>query len=379
MPAQTPGSFIQETGGPHPIQAVTTSTAAFVGTASTGPLNTVSGPIASVTAFESLYGNSGHLALSVRTFFANGGQKLYISRVNSSNAAPGDYARALSLLQPVGDISTVAAPGSSIASATGVASVAPIHAALIKHVSQQPWRFALLDPPPNCSISDVQSLRAKLDSTNAALYYPWINVANPLVPPTRAAASKVPPSGFLAGIFARVDSKQGVFKAPANEPLLTAASLEATLTDTDASALNNAGINTLRAFPGRSILVWGARTISSDSEWKYVNVRRFFNFVEHSIEQGIQWVVFEPNGEDLWARVRDTIRNFLFAQWRTGALLGNKPEDAFFVKCDRTTMTQNDLDNGRLICIIGIAPIKPAEFVIFSIGQWTADAKPPNP
>ncbi|HEU4621376.1 MAG TPA: phage tail sheath C-terminal domain-containing protein, partial [Burkholderiaceae bacterium] len=139
--------------------------------------------------------------------------------------------------------------------------------------------------------------------------------------------------------------------------------------------LNPIGVNCLRALPGRGLRVWGARTISSDPEWKYVNVRRYFNYLEASIDRGTQWAVFEPNGDLLWANVRGTIGDFLFNEWKSGALLGTKPEEAFFVRCDRTTMTQNDLDNGRLICLIGVAVVKPAEFVIFRIGQKTADAK----
>jgi phage tail sheath protein FI len=141
------------------------------------------------------------------------------------------------------------------------------------------------------------------------------------------------------------------------------------------AVLNPEGINALRFFPGRSYRVWGARTMSSDPEWRYVNVRRLFIYLEHSIDKSTQWVVFEPNNERLWASVRQTIEDFLLVTWRSGALMGTKPEEAYFVRCDRTTMTQNDLDNGRLICLIGVAPTYPAEFVIFRIGQWTADAQ----
>ena len=377
--ALTPSTPIEEIkSGSRPIQPVGTSTAAFVGTAPSGPVKAVSDPLTSVAAFEAIYGaSSAPLSLAVRAFFANGGQKLYISRVNST-ATPDDYISALALLSPIDEISTVAAPGAAIASAKGPASVAPIHAALISHI-QTSYRLALLDPPPASSIADVQAIRAKLDSSSAALYYPWLNVANPLAPPTRAAAIKAPPSGFLAGIFSRSDAQHGVSKAPANLPILGAASLETNLTETDAATLNSAGINTLRIFPNRSILVWGARTISSDPDFKYVNVRRYFNYLEHSIQQGTQWAVFEPNGEQLWANIRNTISDFLYNQWKSGALMGTKPEEAFFVKCDRTTMTQSDLDNGRLVCLVGIAPIRPAEFVIIRIGQWTADRKPPAP
>ena len=367
----TPGAPREEISpGPRPIQPV--------GTSPGGPVKVASAPLASVAAFEAIYGaSSAPLSLAVHAFFANGGQKLYISRVNPT-ATPDDYIQALALLEPIDEISTVAAPGASIPAANSPASVAPIHAALISHI-QASYRIALLDPPPASSIADVQAIRAQLDSSSAALYYPWLNVANALAPPTRAAAVKAPPSGFIAGILARSDAQHGVSKAPANLPILGAASLETNLNDADATALNDAGINTLRIFPNRSLLVWGARTVSNDPEWKYINVRRYFNYVEHSIQQGIQWAVFEPNGEQLWANIRNAVSNFLYNEWKSGALMGTKPEEAYFVKCDRTTMTQSDLDNGRLVCLVGVAPIRPAEFVIIRIGQWTADAKPPNP
>jgi phage tail sheath protein FI len=170
---------------------------------------------------------------------------------------------------------------------------------------------------------------------------------------------------------------RGVFKAPANEVIVGATGFERTLTSADSDLLNSQGINCLRSFTGRGNLVWGARTTSSDREWKYVNIRRYFLYLEHSIDQGTRWVVFEPNGDQLWTTVRQTVSNFLYNEWRSGALLGTKPEQAYFVKCDRTTMTQNDLDNGRLICLIGIAPVRPAEFVIFRITQKTADSSAP--
>ena len=164
-------------------------------------------------------------------------------------------------------------------------------------------------------------------------------------------------------------------KAPANEVVRGALRFEPSVNFGQQELLNPIGVNCLRLLNGRGLRVWGARTISSDPEWKYLNVRRYFNYLGASIDRGTQWAVFEPNGELLWANVRGTIGDFLYNEWRNGALLGTKPEEAFFVRCDRTTMTQNDLDNGRLICLIGVAVVKPAEFVIFRIGQKTADAK----
>jgi hypothetical protein len=185
----------------------------------------------------------------------------------------------------------------------------------------------------------------------------------------------LPPSGFVTGIYARNDIERAVYKAPANEVVRGALGFESMLNKAQQEVLNPEGINCFRFFEGRGYRLWGARTISSDPEWKYVNLRRYFAYLEHSIDKHTQWAVFEPNGELLWANVRRTVEDFLLNEWQNGALLGEKPEKAFFVKCDRSTMGQNDLDNGRLVCLIGVAPLRPAEFVIFRIGQWTGDRK----
>jgi phage tail sheath protein FI len=231
--------------------------------------------------------------------------------------------------------------------------------------------IAIIDCAQKQSISDVRKMRAKLDSKYAALYFPWVTVMDPI---TRRTIT-LPPSGFVAGVYARNDITRAVYKAPANEVVNLALGFEMMLSKAQQEVLNPEGINCFRFFEGRGMLVWGARTISSDPEWKYVNLRRYFAYLEHSIDRGTQWAVFEPNGERLWANVRRTIEDFLFNEFQMGALLGDKPEQAYFVKCDRTTMNQNDLDNGRLVCLIGLAAIKPAEFVIFRIGQWTSDRK----
>jgi len=185
----------------------------------------------------------------------------------------------------------------------------------------------------------------------------------------------IPPGGYMAGIYARSDVERGVHKAPANETVRGVVDLQLPIGKGEQDVLNPRGVNCIRAFPGRGIRVWGARTLSSDPSWKYINVRRLFLYLEESIDEGTQWVVFEPNSEILWARVIQTISNFLKGAWKSGALMGLTPEEAFFVKCDRTTMTQDDINNGRLIVLIGVAPVKPAEFVIFRIAQWTNNAE----
>jgi uncharacterized protein len=278
----------------------------------------------------------------------------------------------LVVFEDIDDISIVAAPGATFGykADNGVKANA-IMGALITHASRMRYRIAVLDAGDDLSISEVRDMRAKLDSSYAALYYPWIRILDPVT----NTEMNVPPSGFVAGIYARNDINRAVYKAPANEVVNGAIGFEKLLNKAQQEVLNPEGINCFRFFEGRGFRLWGARTISSDPEWKYVNLRRYFAYLEHSIDKSTQWAVFEPNGELLWGNVRRTIEDFLLNEWQNGALLGDKPEKAYFVKCDRSTMTQNDLDNGRLVCLIGVAPLRPAEFVIFRIGQWTADRK----
>ena len=249
---------------------------------------------------------------------------------------------------------------------------------LITHADRLKYRIAVVDAPRASSLTEVRAFRGKFDSNRAAMYHPWIEVFDPLQRPAQGAPPRrilLPPSGFVTGIYARNDVTRGVFKAPANEVVQGLTRFEANINTARNDVLNPEGINALRFFPGRGNRVWGARTMSSDPEWQYVNVRRLFLFIEHSIDLAMQYAVFEPNNERLWASIRQSVEDFLYVQWLSGALLGSKPDEAFFVRCDRTTMTQNDLDNGRLVCLIGVAPTKPAEFVIFRIGQFTADAR----
>jgi phage tail sheath protein FI len=233
-------------------------------------------------------------------------------------------------------------------------------------------RFAVLDSQATADLDEIKKQRNMFDSSYASLYYPWLHAFDPLA----KQYTNVPPSGYMCGVFARTDVERGVHKAPANEKINGVVNTERLngkfriVNKGTQEILNPLGVNCTRSFPGRGIRVWGARTISSNTLWKYINVRRLFLFLEESIENGTQWVVFEPNDEKLWARVKQTIGQFLTKVWKDGALMGSTPEEAFFVKCDRTTMTQSDIDNGRLIVMIGVAPVKPAEFVIFRIAQW---------
>jgi hypothetical protein len=244
-----------------------------------------------------------------------------------------------------------------------------VQAGLIGFCENKKSCFAILDAPIDLKKpNDVANFRDMYDSTYAAMYHPWLQMYD-------AGAKRsdfFPPSGAMAGIFARSDNERGVHKAPANEVVRGCTGLSCNYNTGEQDILNPIGVNLLRAFTGRGIRVWGARTISSNGLWKYLNVRRLFIYVEESIRANTNWVVFEPNSEVLWGRVKRTIETFLATCWRDGALAGTSPDQAFYVECGPTTMTQDDIDNGRLICEIGIAPVKPAEFVIFRITQKTA-------
>lgn len=244
--------------------------------------------------------------------------------------------------------------------------------AVVAHCERMRFRFAVLDSDyTTLNVNAVDPRTTVVESQYAAFYYPWIQVSDP----QSGALKYVPPGGYTLGIYARTDVERGVFKAPANETVRGAVKLRVDINDQAQETLNPRGVNAIRSFPGRGIRVWGARTLSSNGLWKYVSVRRLFIFLERSIYEGTQWVVFEPNDDRLWARVSDTLRLFLRNQWRNGALFGRTEKEAFFITCDRTTMTQDDILNGRLICEIGIAPVRPAEFVVFRIFQHTAESQ----
>ncbi len=268
--------------------------------------------------------------------------------------------QALLALNDIDEVAVLYAPDAS--------KIEGLPGALIDACTHLKDRFAVIDAPRG--VSDISnaalSPRDSIETMYAAYYYPWIKVYNPLT----KLYKTVPPGGHVAGIYARSDIQRGVHKAPANEKVRGVKDLEFNIGKGEQDILNPRGVNCIRAFSGRGIRVWGARTLSSNSLWKYINVRRLFIMLEESIEKGTQWVVFEPNDQKLWARVKQTVTQFLTGVWRTGALMGNTTEEAFFVKCDGSTMTQDDIDNGRLIVIVGVAPVKPAEFVIFRIAQW---------
>jgi hypothetical protein len=280
------------------------------------------------------------------------------------DGGPGNRTGLQSMID-IENVSLIAAPG--ITDQT-------VQQAMVDHCELMRYRVALLDPEPIASgaptyLNDIQEQRSRFDTKYAALYCPRVVVTDPLT----KTDIPVPPSGHVAGICARVDEERGVHKAPANEVIRGIVDIELVLNKGEQDILNPypSNINVIRDFrhQGRAIRVWGARAITSETAWKYLNVRRLFNFVEASLDRGTQPYIFEPNDEHLWARVRQAISNFLGTVWRDGALFGSKEEEAFFVRCDRTTMTEDDIDNGRLIIIVGLAAVKPTEFLIIRIGQ----------
>jgi len=270
------------------------------------------------------------------------------------------------------DISIVAAPGSTAQNASlnpadlDIADKLTIAGLLIAHCESMRYRVAVLDSINGQDLTDISDYRGQLDSEYAAIYYPWVTVLDPVT----ETEVNLPPSGFVAGLYVTNDIVTGVHKAPANMVVQLALGFEVTLNKSQQDLLNPLGIDCFRFFEGRGYRLWGARTISSESQWQYVNIRRYFCYLEHSIDVGTQWVVFEPNSEALWARVVTSVSQFLLTEFKAGRLMGTKPVEAYFVRCDRSTMTQDDIDQGRLICVIGVAPVYPAEFVIFRIGQW---------
>ena len=279
-----------------------------------------------------------------------------------------DERSGVSGLEAVDEITMVCMPDLLTAYQRGAIdldTVQSVQTAMIAHCELMGDRIAILDPPPGLNAQQIKEWRvdkAGYDSKFAALYWPWVSTGG---------GQYLPPSGFIAGIWGRNDDTRGVHKAPANEIVRGAIKLETQITRKEHDLLNPVGINCIRAFPGRGIRVWGARTLSSDPAWRYINIRRLFNYLEESILNSTNWAVFEPNDQALWAKLRRTISAFLVNEWRKGALFGLTPDEAFYVKCDDETNPTEGIDAGEVVCEIGVAPVKPAEFVIFRLSQYS--------
>lgn len=395
----TPDVYVEEVpAGPRPIQAVGTRTAGFVGQAPRGDVrvgeaHAINNWMQFIREYVGEDSTGTALSSAVFGFFQNGGSRCFI--VNTPDRDPiagGRSGGGLRSLEAEDEVAIVAAPGRTDAES---------YDALLSHCEQLKDRVSILDAP--LRVDDIGQLTAiatadvsrrrrtggeegategggdgsETSSTIAlrprtsdggygAVYFPGIVVRDPL----SGDLVEVAPSGHVAGIWARTDAMRGVHKAPANELVRGALNVTQRLTFQEQGVLNPAGVNCIRYFPREGIRVWGARSLAdAASEWRYLNVRRLFNMIEESIAEATRWIVFEPNDRTLWKSIQRDVGAFLTRIWRDGALMGRTPEEAFFVKCDAETNPPESIDAGFVVALIGIAPIKPAEFVVFRISQ----------
>ncbi len=380
---ERPGVHVRElTFAIRPISGAPTSVAGFVGQAVRGPVDPR--VVDSPGEFERLYGgttDASFLAQAVRGFFENGGRRCHVARVEGAagkEASADDYIgdrslppggrTGLAALEGIDEISLLCAPDEVRRAPNDLSRVT---AAVVEQCERRRDRMGIL--AMTAGQGDPRNLPPLPNTSWAALYHPWIEVPGL---PRRTSRELVPASGHVAGVFARVAEHRGVHKAPAGEELRGVTALELDVTDAVQAELNPLGINCLRDFrtSGRGIVVWGARTLAPASEWRFVNVRRLSIFIEESIEEGLEWVVFEPNEQRTWDRIVASVEAFLLALWRDGALLGSSADAAFFVRCDRSTTTQADLDRGLCVVEVGFAPLRPAEFLVLTLVTKTLAA-----
>lgn len=366
---KAPGVYIEEITPAGPIAGAGTSTPALIGVVAKPPANEALNKPVAITnwsAYTDAFGGYDatlNLPFAVRGFFENGGTLVYIVPIKDTTG----LSAALDQLTRLPDISMVCVPG--------VVDPA-LQATVITHCENMGDRFAILDgapdPTPLKTDGALQKQRAGLLSKNgfAALYWPWIVISDPAAPPDKPGRLTRPPSGHIAGVLARTDNQRGVHKAPANEPVRGALDLAYNLNDTEQGALNHSNINALRLFPGQPPMVWGARTLSDGTPWRYVNVRRLFSYVEDSILQGTRWAVFEPNNYALWKGLERSITEFLTRVWLSGALFGRTAKEAFYVKIDEELNPTAIRALGQVVVEIGMAPVRPAEYVVVRIGLW---------
>jgi uncharacterized protein len=406
-PTGAPGVYVHEvSGGSRPIEAVGASTAGFVGTAPKSAAADVAAPAAQVidnwTEFKRAFFNAPpdppgqsataaekntwetamqswdegqwtNLAHAVYGFFLNGGRRCWVVDIGKDTSA-AQLEKGLDALKAIDEVAIVAAPGLT----------AKDHYDKVRtHCLACGDRVGILDAAQDANLDslDPAGESATTQRGFTTMYAPWLQVANPR--PQRDSAGfaarndylAVPPSGHVAGVWARSDAARGVHKAPANEIVNGALGLTQNIDDQTQTTLNAKGVNAIRYFRDAGYLVWGARTLATDSEWRYLNVRRLFNMIEESIAESTRWIVFEPNDEFLWAAIRRDVGAFLMDLWRQGMLMGSTPQQAFFVKCDAENNTYDDIRRGRVIIDVGIAPVLPAEFVIFRISQYEAGSE----
>ena len=418
---RTPGVYIEGGDGTHPIVAVETRTAGFVGKAPHTELNPqtallvnnwtefkdkFAGPnaaerqtladaqvalaakrdqnasVADIVAAEAAvktateaintYYADTDLSNAVYGFFLNGGSRCYVVNIEDDETIDAG----LQKLAKIDEITMVAAPGFTTKAA---------YTAIRDHCDSRGDRLGILDGPETLGDREIKQMSGERVANPSwemaepskkgllTLYTPWLTVTNPDPDPNKTASSvNVPPSGHVAGIWARSDATHGVHKAPANEPVQGAIDLERHITPQEQDGLNANGVNCIRNFSHEGILVWGARTLTDDDAFRYLNVRRLSNMIVKSIAEGTRWVPFEPNDQLLWQTVQRVLSAFLMEYWRAGALLGSTPEEAFFVKCDHEINTIERINAGCVVIEVGLAPVRPAEFIIFRISQYEA-------
>jgi phage tail sheath protein FI len=343
-----PGVYIEEVPfASHLTEAVPTNITGFVAITGRGPLL---GPLRSFADFERVApSNPGvNLPLAVRGFFENGGQQCFISQIAGGDSLESGLAR----LDPQA-VSILCCPDD--------ATVPNAAAVMAAHCEKRKDRICILQSPQ--AVVPVATLQPPVHSSYAVFYYPWITVLSL----DRTSSVTIPPGGHLAGVYAQTDAARGVWIAPTNTFLSGVTALSQDLTPAEANALNSLGIDVIQSIPVRGITVTGDRTTRQDSDYQFTAVRRLMIFLEQSISRGAQWAVFEPNGPALWVAVSSSIQNFLTGVWKMGGLRGSTQQEAFFVRCDLTTMTQNDINNGSLILVVGVAPLQPAEFIFLKI------------
>ena len=404
-----PGVYVEPLSntGPRPIESLAAAVLAMIGlydpnaskTAEAGKPKLVTSWSEFANAYGELDKGPGYLHQTMYGYFLNGGRWAYIVGIPASPTPTAkSFEDGIATLEAQEDVTLLACPdvfathvaaAPSAAGATKPASgtggskpimadsdVTTVQKKMIDHCAKMGDRIVILDIKPDLDVNDATAWRknTNIDSQYATAYYPWIGVpkGGVLVAGNSDLPMFVPPSGHIAGVFARVDSERGVHKAPANEIIRGVSSLQYNVTRADQAILNPTpvSLNCIRAFPGQGIRIWGARTLSSDTQWRYVNVQRLVSNIEDSITDSIRWAVFEPNDQILWAAIKRDISAYLTQLWRQGALLGKTPAEAFYVKCDAETNPSEVIDAGQCVVEIGVAPVKPAEFVVVRISQW---------
>lgn len=362
---KTPGVYVEEISLPPPaINGVSTTVTAFIGATRRGASNQPR-KVSSFADFERQFGGlSGNLELgyALQQFFINGGKEAVVVKAAATAAK---LIAAIQKLDSVDLINLLVLPGISLPAVLSAAAA----------YCEKRCAFLIMDSPATAKtpaqVADCLANGTLPQTSYAAVYFPWIKIADPLKDGQPRVSA---PSGAIAGAITQQDLTRGVAKAPANIQLRGILGFETELNMQQVELLNPIGVNCLRHVADRGPLIWGARTLAGSQapDWKYIPVRRLALYVEESIRRGTSWAVFEPNNEPLWARIRGAVENFLYSLWSTGALMGTNVTEAYFVKCDRTTMSQSDIDNGRLIMLIGIAPVRPTEFLVLRISQQTA-------